>query len=132
MRSLDTNTILRLGLHDVPAQADRIITLIESSTPGSLMVADVALFECAWVLRNSLYHFDRLMIGKFLSNITNIPQINCNRSMFERALDIYVDNPSLSLIDACLAIYAEINNAVPLLTFDKKLAKALPKTVTLV
>jgi len=131
MTSLDTNILLRLGLKDVPTQVDKIVSMLEATSPDSLTVADVALFECAWVLRNTPYHFDRPMIAKFLSKIASIPQISCNRLMLKRALPIFINNSNISFIDACLATYAELNNRTPLLTFDKKLAKALPKTVNL-
>lgn len=130
MVSIDTNIALRLLLRDVPHQLDKIINLIDGSKPGSLMVADAVFFECAWILSGKMYGFDRELTGKLLLQLTNIPQINCNRTMLKRAVPIYVTCPSISFIDACLTIYAELNDATPLLTFDKKLAEALPKTAT--
>jgi predicted nucleic acid-binding protein len=96
------------------------------------MVADAVFFECAWILGGEIYNFNRVLIGKLLLQISDIPQINCNRAMLERAVPLYVMHPNISFVDACLSAYAELNNATPLLTFDKKLANALPKSVRIV
>ena len=131
MSSLDANIVLRLLLRDVPDQTERIINLIKISKPGSLVVEDAVLFECVWILTGKIYQFDRIIISELFLQIINIPQVNCNRFMLEKAMILYVNTPGISFIDACLAVYAELNNATPLLTFDKKLATSLPKTVVL-
>ncbi len=130
MSSLDTNTVLRFVLRDISDQTEKIAALVDRAKPGSLMVADAVFFECAWILAGKLYKFDRTLIGEFLLQIADIPQISCNRSLLERVVPLYTKTSNISFIDACLAIYAELNNSAPLLTFDKKLAKALPKSVT--
>lgn len=127
--TLDTNLVLRLLVRDVPSQVNKIINLIDHAGPESLAVPDVVFFECAWILAGSLYQFDRSLIGKLILTIADIPQINCNRAMLERAVPLYIKHASISFIDACLVTYAELNSATPLVTFDKKLAKALPKMV---
>ena len=45
--------------------------------------------------------------------------------MFQQALPIYQAHSSLSFTDVCLAIYAQLNDALPLCTFDKKLSTQL-------
>ncbi len=45
--------------------------------------------------------------------------------MIAKALKIYVIQPVLSFEDCCLSVYAELNDASPLYTFDKKLARQL-------
>jgi predicted nucleic-acid-binding protein len=131
VKSLDTNIILRLLLQDVPEQLDKVVALIDSSKPKSLSVADAVFFECAWILSGNMYNFECTLIGKLLIQVTDIPQINCNRAMLLNAVPLYVANRQISLMDACLAVYAELNGAAPLLTFDKKLVSALPKTTTI-
>ena len=131
MKSLDTNIVLRLLLQDVPEQLDKVVTLIDSSKPNSLSVADVVFFECVWILSGKTYSFERTLIGKLLIQVADIPQINCNRAMLVKSVPLYVANTQISFIDACLTVYAELNVATPLLTFDKKLASALPKTVAI-
>jgi len=131
MKSLDTNIALRLLLQDVPQQLDKVVALIDGSKPNSLSVADAVFFECVWILSGKMYNFDRSLIGKLLIQIADIPQINCNRAMLIKAVPLYVNDPQISFIDACLTVYAELNGATPLLTFDKKLASALPKTTAI-
>ncbi len=131
MKSLDTNIILRLLLQDVPELLRKVVTLIDDSKPNSLSVADVVFFECVWILSGKMYNFDRALIGKILIQVADIPQINCNRAMLVKAVPLYVNNSQISFIDACLTVYAELNSAAPLLTFDKKLASAFPKTTAI-
>jgi len=127
VKSLDTNIVLRLLLQDVPEQTQKVVTLIDDSKPGSLQVVDAVFFECAWILSGPYYDFDRELIGKMLLQVTAIPQINCNRTMLEKAVPQYAARPALSFIDSCLAVQAGLNEAVPLLTFDRKLAQQLPQ-----
>jgi predicted nucleic-acid-binding protein len=131
VKSLDTNIALRLLLRDVPEQLGRIEALIDNSKPGSLAIADVVFFECAWILAGKIYNFNRELIGKLLLQIADIPQVNCSRAMLEKAVPLYVSYTSISFIDTCLSVHAELNNAAPLLTFDKRLARVLPETTQL-
>ena len=131
MQSLDTNITLRILLRDVPEQLNKVVALIDASKSGSLGIADAVFFECVWILSGNYYDFDRELIGKLLLQVADIPQVNCNRSMLEKAVPLYVKHENISFVDACLAVYAELNDAMPLLTFDKKLATALPKLVSI-
>lgn len=131
MRSLDTNIVLRLLLKDVSHQYTQVIALLDASRDNSLSIADAVFFECVWILSGSYYAFERELIGKLVLQITEIPQINCNQVMLQRAVPLYVAHPAISFIDAYLSVYAELNNAVPLLTFDKKLATQLPQAAEL-
>jgi len=130
MKSLDTNITLRLLLRDVPEQLDKVLNLIDSSKANSLMLEDAVLFECVWIMSGKMYRFDRQLVGKLLLGLTSIPQIICNKAMLEKAIPLYVSHKKISFVDACLTAYAELNNAVPLLTFDRKLAETAPKIVT--
>jgi predicted nucleic-acid-binding protein len=131
VKSLDTNITLRLLLQDVPEQLDKVVALIDSSKPNSLSVTDAVFFECAWILSGKMYNFDRTLIGKLLLQLADVPQINCNRAMLIKAVPLYVSSAQISFIDACLTVYAELNDATPLLTFDKKLVSTLPKTTAI-
>lgn len=131
MKSLDTNITLRLLLHDVPEQLTRVLALIDNSKSGSLGIADAVFFECVWILSGEQYNFERELIGKLLLQVADIPQVNCNRVMLQKAVPLYVKYKKISFVDACLAVYAELNNAMPLLTFDKKLASILPNSVAI-
>lgn len=130
MQSIDTNVVLRLLLRDVPGQLDKANSLIDKASHNGLAVNDAVFFECVWILSGKMYGFEREHIARLLLQIIEIPQINCNNAMLEKALPLYAKHPAISFIDACLSVYAELDNAKPLLTFDKKLAASLPKNVT--
>lgn len=127
--SLDTNIVLRVLLQDQPTVAAKIMDMIEAANANSLAVADVVLFETVWVMQGDSYKLDRQLIAKLLERFIRIEQINCNRALFARVLPAFVKQPAVSFIDIALAGYAELNDATPLLTLDKKLAKALPQKV---
>ena len=129
--SIDTNLALRVLTDGESAEAKKALAFIERAKPGSVMVADVVFFECAWVLAGKSYQFDRPLIAKLLLRLASIPQINCNWGLLERALPYYLKHPAISFIDSCLVGYAELGDATPLVTFDKKLAKAFPESVVI-
>ncbi len=120
--SLDTNVILRLLLDDVPEQNAAVVELIDGQSENQLAVADVALVEVVFVLER-YYGIGRAEISGMIEGVMSLVQINCNRTLLAKALPLFVQNPSLSFEDCCLAVYAELNDATPLWTFDKDLAK---------
>ena len=69
---------------------------------------------------------NREHIGMAILGFMSLQQVNCNRMLFDRALMLFQSHPALSMEDCCLAVYAELNDAEPLYTFDKKLAKQSP------
>jgi predicted nucleic acid-binding protein len=118
--SLDTNVLLRALLNDIPAQHDAAKALIES--PGvRYRVSDTALIELAFVLDRH-YGFSRSDIAEALSGLTAHPKLSCNTDAITAAADAFVDCPALSFEDCYLAQSAREQNALPLWTFDSKLA----------
>jgi predicted nucleic-acid-binding protein len=128
MKSLDTNVLLRLLLADIPKQTAAVEALL-TDTSQKFSVADMVFTEMVWALQGGVYGYDRQRIATNLRSIIAIKHINCNRTMLEKAIPQYVSHSKISFIDACLSVYAELNGATPLLTFDKKLATALPQAV---
>ena len=118
--SFDTNVLLRLLLNDIPKQHMAAKELLNNSD-GRFAVSDVALVEVIFVLERH-YQFTRRQIVEVISDFAAIPKINCNRSLLKKSLPLFVESPALSFEDCCLAAYAEIDNAEPLWTFDRKLA----------
>lgn len=118
--SLDANVLLRLLLNDIPDQHSAVEALFRKSS-GQFAVADTAVIEVVFVLERH-YAFNRTAIADAIEGLMSLTEINCNRSLFEKALPLFVKNTSLSFEDCCLATYAELNAAKPLWTFDRKLA----------
>ena len=122
--SLDACCILRWLLQDIPEQEQAVHKLL--SNPGNYHVADTTIMEVVYVLEK-IYKQERYFIASCLNLIHSLSQINCNRVLISREIPIYTTIPSVSFADCCAAIYAELNEAQPLLTFDKKLASKLPQ-----
>ena len=123
----DTNCLLRLLLRDLPEQAEQVEQALKSNSV--VHVSDAAIIEMVFVLEKR-YMVDRDMIAERVKLLMSIHKINCNRALLTQVVKDYVLAPKVSFIDVCLAHYASFDNA-KLLTFDKTLAKKLPKLVKL-
>jgi predicted nucleic acid-binding protein len=122
--SLDANVVLRLLLNDVPDQHAAAIALLESAN-APFVVSDIAIIEIVFALCRH-YEFSRRAAAAAVEGLMSLTEIDCNRVVFSRALTLFTDRPKLSFEDCCLATYAEISNAQPLWTFDRKLASQAP------
>jgi predicted nucleic-acid-binding protein len=122
--SLDANVLLRLLLNDIVDQHQGVIKLFQNAS-GQFAIADTAIIETVFVLERN-YTFTRAAITETIEGLMSLAEINCNRPLFLKALPLFVKYPALSFEDCCLAVYAELNDAMPLWTFDQKLAKQAP------
>lgn len=118
--SLDTNALLRLLLNDIAEQHEAVKKLLREAS-YQIAVADIAVIELVFVLERH-YGFSRQQVSEAVTGLMLLREINCNRTLFEKALFIYVSHSALSFEDCCLTTYATLNMAEPLWTFDKKLA----------
>jgi predicted nucleic-acid-binding protein len=119
--SLDANVLLRLLLNDVADQHQAVVKLFERSV-GKFSVADTAIIEIVFVLERH-YQFSRSAIVETIEGLMSLTAITCNQPLFVAALPLFSKHSGLSFEDCCLAVYAGLNNAEPLWTFDRKLAK---------
>jgi predicted nucleic-acid-binding protein len=122
--SLDANVLLRLMLNDIPEQHDAAVSLLESSR-YQFAVADMALIEFVFALEKH-YQFKRSAIQETVEALLSLPVINANRALMETVLPLYVKMGGMTFEDCCLQVYADLNNALPLWTFDRKLADRAP------
>lgn len=122
--SLDANVLLRLLLNDVADQHQSVLNLFQHAS-GQFAVSDTAIIETVFVLERN-YKFTRTAIVETIEGLMSLAEINCNRPLFLKALPLFSKYSSLSFEDCCLAVYAELNEAKPLWTFDQKLAKQAP------
>lgn len=120
--SLDTNCLLRWLLWDLPDQA----VAVDKALCGDRKydVADAAVIEMVFVLEK-VYSLPRTIIRDFVLVILSRREINSNKVLFNVVIEDYVKHPALSFMDCFLAGLAELSGAIPLLTFDKKLAHQL-------
>lgn len=117
--SLDTNIILRLVMKDVPKQCIKIADMFMRQNV-TYDVADLAVTEAVYVLQKK---YTRGEIVDKLRQVLSLPDLNVNFTLFERVFPMYLEHPKLSFNDCCLAVYAQLNGAEPLWTFDRALAK---------
>ena len=122
MPSLDTNCLLRWLLGDLPEQTALVNALVTSGE--DIAVADAALIETVFVLEK-VKKISRATIAMAITAVTGIDTIRCNRELFMEVLPMYTSHPKLSFVDCYLVVLAQRNGAVPLLTFDQKLASQL-------
>jgi predicted nucleic-acid-binding protein len=122
--SLDANVVLRLLLNDVPDQHAAAVALLDSAA-APFVVSDVAVIEVVFALCRH-YEFSRGAAAEAIEGLMSLTQIESNRALFMRALPLFAEHPKLSFEDCCLVSYAELCNAQPLWTFDKKLAGQAP------
>jgi predicted nucleic-acid-binding protein len=122
--SLDANVVLRLLLNDVADQHRSALKLVAGSS-HQFAIADTAIIEVVFVLCRG-YDFTREEASMAIEGIMRLREVNLNRSLFQQALPLFMKHPALSFEDCCLALYAQLNDATPLWTFDKKLARQAP------
>jgi predicted nucleic-acid-binding protein len=118
--SLDTNTLLRLVLDDVPKQAAIVEALLKGG--GIFEVSDITIIEMVFVLEK-IYLLPRPLVADNINTIIRHSSISCSRKLFSLTLPLYIENPKLSIVDCTLAKSAELTKATPLYTFDVNLAK---------
>lgn len=116
--SVDTNVLLRWLLGDVEHQERKVNELLSHGTKYE--VADLALNEVVYVLER-FYKIERAVVVQNVLAVMGHPQFVCNKNLFEKVIPLYLKEPALSITDCALLVYARLQNATPLYTFDKKL-----------
>lgn len=117
--SLDTNVLLRFLLGDVPDQHRQAKALINE--PKIWHVSNLAIAEIVFVLESM--NFTREEIKHNIDVLSSYTNLYIARSVIHPAMELYVSHASLSFVDACLAYDAAAEHALPLWTFDRKLAR---------
>lgn len=120
--SIDANVVLRIILNDLPTQRQAAINLLSQHAPSRFRLDTIAAAEAVFVLgRNyGMTHSDiAVVMGNFLKH----PQILSELAILEPALLHFAAHSALSFEDCVLAVQARQAKALPLYTFDKKLAR---------
>ncbi len=120
MISVDTNIVIRLFVDTEPKQTLAAEKLFDSQE--KIAIADIAIIETIYVL-TQYYSKNREAASECIVSLLDNPKVNCNRPLFRKTLNLYQEHPSLSIEDCYLVVCAELNDATPLMTFDKKLAR---------
>lgn len=115
---VDTNILLDWLLDRDPSRSKSIDRLFAIS--DELHIPDVVIVELTFALEKH-YELPRDLVFENINKVIDESVFNCNKTLFRRALVEYSSHPSWSLLDCCLLSYAELQNALPVWTFDKKL-----------
>lgn len=120
--AFDTNVIVRLLMGDDPAQTRRADAALRAHAPSGIFVSHLVFVETAWVLAQ-VYRLDRQEMLRRLTALVRTEGI-----MVEEAAMVLeaIDRASAStydLADLLIAAVSRREGAVPILTFDRKLAR---------
>jgi predicted nucleic-acid-binding protein len=117
MRAADTNVIVRLIAQDDEKQYAKAKRL------GELWVSHVVLQETTWVL-SSVYGFDAAKIALTVSMLLGHEHVVLEDAVVvQAALDQFQKKPKLGFGDCLLLEVARAKGHLPLITFDRNLAK---------
>lgn len=126
---IDTNILLDWLLDRDPKRT-ALIDKLFAKTP-ELHVPDLAIVELVFTLEQ-YYDLPRAIVCTNATKVLDEPKLKCNTALFTTALTTYLDHPSLSFVDCCLLRSAELQQNLPLWTFDKKLVNQSSGTARLV
>jgi len=120
--SVDTNVLLRATLNEagLELQCETARSIIASSD-HDILISDVTVAEYVHALE-SHYHIDRMTICDMVLTLVRLRNVRCSDMVIMSALTHYAGKPKLSFDDCFIAEYARAHHAIPLWTFDKKLA----------
>ncbi|HWL60045.1 MAG TPA: PIN domain-containing protein [Microbacteriaceae bacterium] len=122
MPTLDTNVLLRWLLDDIAEQTAAADALIASG--ARCTVPDAALIETVYVLEKVL-RLSRRTVVESIASIFAAANVELDRAVWRAALDDYLAHPKLSISDTFLCAQARDTQQLPLVTFDRKLARQL-------
>lgn len=112
---LDTNVIIRHLTGDPPAMARRATRLL--STAPSLLLVDVVVAECVYVLE-SFYEVPRPRVAELMRAALAMPTVTADAELLLRALEIY-EIERLDFADAYVVASAELSGIGAVASFDK-------------
>jgi predicted nucleic-acid-binding protein len=121
--TLDTNVVVRLLVGDDPAQtriAER--AFVEHTTADGVFLPIVVLVETAWVLAQG-YELSRAVVHERLDRLARTRGVTLENPGV--VLEALIDhaNGTADLADYVIRASASSAGALPVLTFDRKLAR---------
>ena len=123
MTALDTNVILRYLVGDDAEQAEAARALLDGLTPGNPgFICREVVLEVAWVLERS-YGFTRSRIAGSLMDLTASDSLVVENSDDVAAAAHRYRQGGPGFSDLMVLSAAERVRAVPLRTFDRRLAR---------
>jgi len=122
---LDTNVLIRHLTGDPPEQASRATAALAG--PGPLLLADLILAECVFVLE-SFYEVKAARVAELMRSALALPSILAvDPDVLLRALEVY-ERDRLDFAEAYLVAQAEASGVTEILSFDRALDRATSVT----
>lgn len=123
MTALDTNVIVRYLVGDHPEQAEAARVLLEGLIPGNPgFICREVVMEVGWVLERA-YRFTRAQIAEVLLDLTASDSLVVEHSDDVAAAAYRYRQGGVGFSDLMVLAAAERAGAVPLYTFDRRLAR---------
>lgn len=118
---LDTNVLIRHFTQDPPEQALRASACIRDARPNELLLLDLHVAECIFVLQGP-YRQSKSEVAELLGSMLGVASIRFeHEALIRRSLDLYT--AGLGFPDAYLAAAAEDAGIDQVLSFDRFDAK---------
>ena len=123
MEAVDANVILRYLVGDNPEQETAARTLMDGLTPiNPGFICREVVIEVAWVLERS-YRFTRSRVAEALMDLTASDSLVVENSDDVAAAAHRYRQGGIGLSDLMILSAAEREGAIPLHTFDRRLAR---------
>ena len=123
MTALDTNVIVRYLVGDHPEQAEAARVLLEGLIPGNPgFICREVVMEVGWVLERA-YRFTRAQIAEALMDLTASDSLVVEHADDVAAAAYRYRQGGVGFSDLMVLAAAERAGAVPLYTFDRRLAR---------
>ena len=123
MTALDTNVIVRYLVGDHPEQAEAARVLLEGLIAGNPgFICREVVMEVGWVLERA-YRFTRAQIAEVLLDLTASDSLVVEHSDDVAAAAYRYRQDGVGFSDLMVLAAAERAGAVPLYTFDRRLAR---------
>ena len=128
---LDTNVLIRHLTGDPPNQA--ALATATLSGPGPLLLADLILAECVYVLE-SFYEVEPKRVAELMRAALALPSIAViDAALLVRAIEVY-ETARLDFTEAYLVAAAEATGVGEIVSFDRSIdrieTRQAPRTLT--
>ncbi|MDO8570384.1 MAG: PIN domain-containing protein [Candidatus Daviesbacteria bacterium] len=121
---IDTNTLLRFLLNDIPSQYKLIHQKIQQAKAGKikLIIPQIVMFEIIYTL-DKVYGFDKRKILQGIQEIFSSDYLEIqDKEIFIETTKMYENSNKVSVADCFISSFAKANDA-KLFSFDKDLNK---------
>lgn len=122
MVAFDTNVVVRLLMGDDPAQTRRADAALRAHAPSGIFISLLVLVETVWVV-TQVYRLDREEMLQRLTALVRTEGIFVEEAAMVLEAIARASASTYDLADLLIAAVARREGAVPILTFDRRLAR---------